>query len=416
VVVDGNVYGVLNFICPEPRTTPFTNSDKEILKLMAQWLSSELGRQRAETRMRKLSGALEQTADAVMIVNRMSVIEYVNPAFERITGYPSEEVIGKTPKVLRSGRLGEEFYRRMWNTLLRGEAFHDTFVNRRRDGLLYHEEKTITPLKDEQGIVTHFISTGKDVTKRKLAEERVRQRQAQMAHVQRVSAMGAMATSLAHELNQPLAAIVNYAHGCIHRLRSGATNTDELLTALGHIASEGNRSGEIIRRVREYLRKGKPIRARSDINHIVREAVELASPEARQRDIALHLELTEGLSPVLADAVQIEQVVLNLVHNAIEAIDGAQSPQREVTVRTRPDPKNGVEVIVRDTGPGLPVRNSDRLFEPFFTTKSSGMGMGLSISHSIIEAHGDRLRVKSNLDGGAVFHFALPAVAGDRLQ
>jgi signal transduction histidine kinase len=144
--------------------------------------------------------------------------------------------------------------------------------------------------------------------------------------------------------------------------------------------------------------------------------VELASPEARQRDIALHLELTEGLPPVLADAVQIEQVVLNLVHNAIEAIDGAQSPQREVTVRTRPDPKNGVEVIVRDTGPGLPVRNSDRLFEPFFTTKSSGMGMGLSISHSIIEAHGDRLRVKTNLDSGAVFHFALPAVEGDRLQ
>jgi C4-dicarboxylate-specific signal transduction histidine kinase len=126
--------------------------------------------------------------------------------------------------------------------------------------------------------------------------------------------------------------------------------------------------------------------------------------------------LGEGLPPVLADAVQIEQVVLNLVHNAIEAIDGAQSPRREVTVQTHPDPKNGVEVIVRDTGPGLLVRNSDRLFKPFFTTKSSGMGMGLSISHSIIEAHGDQLRVKANMSGGAVFHFALPAIEGDRLQ
>jgi PAS domain S-box-containing protein len=416
VEIEAGVYGTLNFISPEPRTVLFTSSDKEVLKLMAQWVGAEIGRQHIGAQMRKLSSALEQTADAVMIVNRRSVIEYVNPAFERITGYPSEEVIGKTPKVLRSGQHGEEFYRRVWKTLLRGEAFHDTFVNRRRDGLLYYEEKTITPLKDEQGVVTHFISTGKDVTKRKMAEERVRQRQTQMAHVQRVSAMGAMATSLAHELNQPLAAIVNYAQGCIHRLRNGATNMDELLTALGHIASEGNRSGEIIRRVREYLRKGKPLRTRSDINHIVREAVELASPEARQKDIALHLELTEGLPPVLADAVQIEQVVLNLVHNAIEAIDGAQSPRREVTVQTHPDPKNGVEVIVRDTGPGLLVRNSDRLFKPFFTTKSSGMGMGLSISHSIIEAHGDQLRVKANMSGGAVFHFALPAIEGDRLQ
>jgi PAS domain S-box-containing protein len=415
VEVYAGVYGTLNFISPEPRTLLFTNSDKEVLKLMAQWVGAEIGRQHIGSQMRKLSGALEQTADAVMISNRAGLIEYVNPAFEKITGYTEADILGKGPKTLQSGRHGEEFYRRLWGTILRGEVFHDTFINRRKDGLLYYEEKTITPLKDEHGFVTHFISTGKDVTKRKLAEEHARQRRSQLAHVQRVSAMGAMATSLAHELNQPLAAIVNYAQGCIHRLRGDKARPAEFLTALEHIAAEGKRSGEIIRRVREYLRKGKPLLTRVDINQIVREAADLANPEARQKDIALYLELSEGLPPVLADAVQIEQVVLNLVHNAIEAIDGAQSPRREVTVQTHSDPKNGVEVTVRDTGPGIPVKNSERLFAPFFTTRPDGMGMGLSISRSIVEAHGDRLEVMSNPDGGAVFRFALSAVQGEIL-
>ena len=416
IEVQGEAYGTLSFVSPQPRATPFTNTDMEILKLMAQWIGGEIERQRTGAQMRKLSSALEQTADGVMIANRRGIVEYVNPAFERITGYRSDEIIGNTAKLLRSGRHDPAFYRRVWRTLLRGESFHDIFINRRKDGVLYYEEKTITPIKDEHGVVTHVVATGKDVTKRKLTEERARQHQAQLAHVQRVSAMGTMATSLAHELNQPLAAIVNYARGCMHRLRDGEARPDELVTALENIVAQGNRSAEIIQRVREFLRKGKPLRTRADINQIVREAADLARLEARQKDVALRLELTEDLPLVLVDAVQIEQVVLNLVHNAIEAIDEAQCPRREVIVQTAPDPKNGVEVIVRDTGPGLPVKNSDRLFEPFFSTKSVGMGMGLSISRSIIEAHGDRLSVMANTDGGAVFHFALPAVERGMLQ
>jgi C4-dicarboxylate-specific signal transduction histidine kinase len=303
----------------------------------------------------------------------------------------------------------------LWETILGGEAFHDTFINRRRDGLLYYEEKTITPIKDEQGAVTHFISTGKDVTKRKLAEERAQQRRAQLAHVQRVSAMGVMATSLAHELNQPLAAIVNYAQGCIRRLRAGEAHPVELLPALEHIAAEGERSGEIIRRVREFLRKGKPLRTRADINQIVRQAVDLAGPEARQKNVSLQIDLSAGLRPVLADSVQIEQVVLNLIHNAIEAIDESQRSRREVVVQTRTDPRNGVEVVVRDTGPGLPADGADRLFEAFFSTKAHGMGMGLSISRSIIEAHGYQLEAMPDR-GGAAFRFVLPAVTGETLQ
>ncbi|MGA7801224.1 MAG: ATP-binding protein [Gammaproteobacteria bacterium] len=412
VDVQDRPYGTLSFISPVPRTVLFTNSDKEILKLIAQWIGSEIERERSGALMRKLSGALEQTADAVMIVNREGLIEFINPAFERMTGYSRDEAIGRNPRILYSGRHGEQFYRRLWGTILRGEVFHDTFINRRRDGRLYYDEKTITPIKDEREAITHFVSTSKDATERMQTEERARQRQMELAHTQRVSAIGAMATSLAHELNQPLASIFNYAKGCIHRLDGGDVSAAELMPALEQIAAEANRSGEIIRRIREYLRRGKPLCAQVDINQIVREAADLAVPEARHKDIALRLELTDSLPAVLADAIQIEQVVLNLVRNAIEAIDAAQSPRREVIVCTRLDPAKGAEVTVADTGSGLPDNDLDHLFEPFFSTRANGMGMGLSISRSIIEAHGGRLQAHSNIEGGATFRFSLPILKG----
>ena len=407
VVAEGEVYGTLNFVSPEPRAALFTNSDKQILKLMSQWVGSEIERQRAEAHMRKLSGALEQTADAVLITDREGNIDYVNAAFRRMTGYTREEVSGKTPSFLRSGQHGREFYRHLWETILRGEVFHGTFINRCKDGSLYYEEKTITPLKDRRGNVVNFVSTGKDMTQHRLAEAQARQHQAQLAHVCRVSAMGETAAALAHELNQPLAAIVNYAQGGIHRLRAGEMNRDELLAALEHIAAQGHQSGEIIRRLRSFLRRGNPQRKYTDVNRIVHEAVELADLEARQKEVTLRLDLSDDLPPVLADMVQIEQVVLNLLHNAIEAIDDARSPKREVTVRTNVTPNGRVEVTVCDTGPGLPAESADRLFEAFFTTKPDGMGMGLSISRSIVEAHGDQLQAMINPDGGAAFRFAL---------
>jgi PAS domain S-box-containing protein len=415
VEAEDTAYGVLNFLSDAPRTTPFSETDKEILKLMAQWLEVEIERQRIEARARKLSSALEQTADMVVITNRDGVIEYVNTAFVTVTGYAKAEAIGKTPGIVRSDRHDEEFYRRLWKTIRRGEAFHDTFINRKKDGALFYEEKTITPLTDAQGNVTHFVSTGKDVTSRRLVEEHSRARQAELAHAGRVNAMGEMTTTLAHELNQPLAAIVNYAQGSIRRVRAGGIKEDELLGALERIAALGSQAGEIIRRLRDFLRKGKPLRERVDINHVVREAADLANLEARRKDVTLRLELSDGLPPVLADPIQIEQVVLNLVHNAIEAIDQGQCPRREVIVQTAPDPKNGVEVIVRDTGPGFAVEDAERLFDTFYTTKATGLGMGLSISRSIIDAHGERLEAMPGA-GGAVFRFALPPIDGETLH
>jgi C4-dicarboxylate-specific signal transduction histidine kinase len=221
--------------------------------------------------------------------------------------------------------------------------------------------------------------------------------------------MGEMAAAIAHELNQPLAAIVNYAQGGLHRLRTGECTPAELQFALEHVASLGSQSGEIIRRTRDFLRKGNPKRTRTDINGIVHESVELANLEARQKAVTLRLNLASELPPVSADVIQIEQVVLNLVHNAIEAIDGARAPQREVTIQTARSPFNGVDVKVSDTGPGLPEGTAECVFEPFFTTKPNGMGMGLCISRSIIETYGEQLRAMTNPEGGATFYFSLPA-------
>ncbi len=411
VVVDGVPYGTLSFIGPEPRAERFTETDKEILKLMADWLGSALARERAEAQMRKLSGALEQTADAVMIFSRDGEIEYVNPAFEKVRGVPSTRAYQDADQMRGLIWEGENDYRRMWETVLNGEVFRDISIGRRADGSCYYEEKTVTPLKNAQGIATHFISTGKDVTERIQAEERERQNQAQLVHAQRASATSAMATSLAHELNQPLAAIVNYAQGCILRIRDGSASAEELLPALQHIVSEGARSGEIIRRVRRFLRNGESLRGSVDINGLAHAAVELTGAQARQKSVVLKLELEKDLPPVIVDAVQIEQVIVNLVNNAIDAIGSAECSRREVVIQTVPRPNNGVEVRVCDTGPGFGSGEQERIFESFFTTKRQGMGMGLSISRSIVEAHGEHLWACSNENGGATLRFGLPTAS-----
>jgi C4-dicarboxylate-specific signal transduction histidine kinase len=242
----------------------------------------------------------------------------------------------------------------------------------------------------------------------KNALERARSAEAQMAHVGRLAAMGEMSTTLAHELNQPLTAIVNYAHGIIRRLQADDLDRGDLLDVVQRIASEGHRSAEIIRRLREFLRKREPLHAPDDANRIVREAVELVRPIAERRQVDVRLALTDEPSRVLADAVQIEQVIVNIVHNAIEAINEADSRRREVIVATERS-ERGLDIIVRDSGPGVPAHIAGRLFEPFVTTKSDGMGIGLAISRSIVEAHGDRLRIVANPGGsGATFRFTLP--------
>lgn len=230
--------------------------------------------------------------------------------------------------------------------------------------------------------------------------------QAEVAHVLRVSALGEMAAQLAHELTQPLGAIANYAAGCRRRLELRADADPEIVGVVDRIGHEALRAGAIIRRMREFLQKSEPQRRPVDVNALVREVVALLDGEARERGIALELQLQEALPAVEADGVEIEQVLINLARNALEAMPSeGRSPR--LAIETRLEHPGAVEVSVRDSGPGLPLGHVEAIFEPFYTTKPRGLGMGLAISRTIIELHGGTLAASST-PSGATFRFTLP--------
>jgi C4-dicarboxylate-specific signal transduction histidine kinase len=248
------------------------------------------------------------------------------------------------------------------------------------------------------------------LSEQKRAEEALREAQADLAHVTRVTTLGEIAASIAHEVNQPLAAVVNAAGACLRWLDGGTPNLDEARRALDWIIKEGNRASEVIRRVRALVNKTDIEKVPLDVNDIVREAIALVQREMDSHRVSLRMELALALPMILADRVQLQQVIINLVMNGIEAMQSVTDRPRELVIRSQ-QAETGVLVTVIDTGVGIFAENADRLFNAFFTTKSSGMGMGLSICRSIVEAHGGRLWVTANVPHGATFQFTLPVNA-----
>jgi len=251
----------------------------------------------------------------------------------------------------------------------------------------------------------------------KRIEAQAREHQAELAHVLRLGTMGEMAAGLAHEINQPLGAIANYAQGCVLRLRNGSIEAAGLLPIVEQIAGEALRAGEIIRRLRDLVRKEIPQQAEVDLNALVRESTRMIEPEARQHGISVRLELAADLPRVACDSIQIEQVVINLLLNGVDAVQAANNGERNLAVSTAVAGAAGVEVAICDSGVGVPDPPAD-VFAPFFSTKPNGLGMGLSISRSIIEAHGGHLSAKRNSRCGSTFRFTLPVgdASADRLS
>ncbi|MFN7087475.1 MAG: sensor histidine kinase [Burkholderiales bacterium] len=247
-----------------------------------------------------------------------------------------------------------------------------------------------------------------DVTDRKQAEELSRQQQEKLQMTARLITVGEMASTLAHELNQPLAAIANYNMGCVRRLRAGGWDAQELLTAMEKSSAQAERAGRIIQRVREFVRKREPDFAVCDVNDIITGVATLIETEAEKNGIKVGLDLAPASPPARADKVMIEQVILNLVRNAIEAMRETAQGKRELTIRSAADTAGTIEIAVIDNGRGIPAQLEDNLFTPFFTTKPEGMGMGLQICRSIIEIHDGRLWAKRNPVSGSTFHFTLP--------
>jgi C4-dicarboxylate-specific signal transduction histidine kinase len=241
---------------------------------------------------------------------------------------------------------------------------------------------------------------------------RARQLGLVLAQAARLSTLGGMAAGLAHEINQPLAAIVSYARGCARRIQVGETHVEALLEVVDEISTQALRAGEVLRRIREFVRHTQLPRIRVDLNALAREALHFAAMEANELGIVLVLDLADEPLDVEADGIQIEQVMLNLVRNGFEAMAHTDG-ERQLRIQTRTTEDGTAEFAVHDTGEGVSASIAGRLFDPFFTTRRDGLGLGLAISRSIVEAHGGRLWTTPNHPRGSTFRFTLPAVSGD---
>jgi signal transduction histidine kinase len=249
-----------------------------------------------------------------------------------------------------------------------------------------------------------------DLTERKRAEAALHELESELAHMNRLSVMGELAASLAHEITQPIASARNNARAALNFLDHQPPDLGEVREALGSVVGDADRAGDIIGRIRDQIKKAPPRKDRFDLNEAINEVIVLARSAIAKNGVSVQTRLTEGLAPVEGDRVQIQQVTLNLVLNAVEALSSVNEGARELFIGTEQSPTNGVLVAVRDSGPGLDPAHVERIFKSFYTTKPNGTGMGLSICRSIIDAHGGRLWAEANEPRGAIFQFTLPAV------
>jgi len=382
------------------------------------------GRLQAELRLRLVQSAVEQVNEGVVITDAQITapgpkILYVNPAFTRMTGYAEEELLGRTPRLLQGPETDIAVLTRTRGALQRGEATEGEAINYRRDGSTYLSHWTIHPLRDAAGNLTHWVSVQRDASERRADEDLERRHREELAHVTRLSMMGEMASGLAHEINQPLTSISTYVGGLQARLGRNNLEHDVLADILNRVADQAGVASQIICRLRAFVLKRETVRAHESVNDLVRETLALVEGDLKRRRVEVGLHAAVGLPPVSVDGVQIQQVLVNLIRNAVEATEAteateaaaplADGPPRAIEVVTAPDGPRGVRVDVIDRGIGLPQQRLDRIFDPFFSTKDEGMGMGLTISRSIVEAHGGRLWGVANPRHGCTFSLVLPA-------
>ncbi len=352
-----------------------------------------------EARMRSI---LETVPDAIIVIDSNGVIESFSPAAERLFGWKEAEVAGENVKMMMPSP-----YQESHDGYLSRYAEGRIALGRRKDGSTFPIELAVGEVLLQGS--PRFTGFVRDITERQTTEKRLQDLQSELMHVSRLNAMGQMGAALAHELNQPLAAITNYLQASQNMIaRQLGTVPPRITEAMDKALGQVMRAGDIIRRLREFVTVGKTDRHPEPINKIVEEASALALIGAKSGNVTIQMELDPALPPVRMDKIQIQQVVVNLVRNAVEAMSDVA--RRDLTIRTALDASGNILVTVRDTGPGLSEAVASRLFQPFVTSKSSGMGVGLSICSSIVEAHGGTIWGRTNTDVGTTFGFTLPFV------
>jgi PAS domain S-box-containing protein len=349
----------------------------------------------------------ESSPDSMCIIGKDYRLQRVNPIFERLWEKPAATAVGMHIAEVLGTELFERHARSSLDRCFAGEevSVADWYAAPlgRKYWVITH-----SPLRPTSQRVEAALLIARDFTDYVQAAEALRAAQTELAHVNRVTTMGQLTASIAHEVNQPIAAVVSNADAALRWLGRAPPELEEIRRSLNSIIKDSIRAGNVVDRIRALVKKTPPRNDPLDCNEAVREVVEVTRSELLRNNVSLKTELATGLPLVRGDRIQLQQVVLNLIMNAVEAMSDVSNGPRELLVSTMEDKPNGVLVAVRDSGPGLNPESLERLFDPFYTTKPSGMGMGLSICRSILEAHGGRLWAGANVPHGASFHFTLP--------
>jgi PAS domain S-box-containing protein len=380
------------------------------------------GRKQAENLLhaqaQEIKAIVENSPDLIVRFDRNLRRTYVNPAFVKASGLPKETLFGREiGSAARDGAVNAtaeevEVLERSLKSVMetvRPLQFEGTWpLQTGRRNFSVHLE----PEFDAHGTLTSILVISRDITGLKEQERKLRQTEAELARVARVTMMGELAASIAHEVNQPLTAVVTNANAVTRWLAATPPNLDEAREGVRRIALDGTRASEVIRRIRALMKKSEPAIKPLNLNELIQETVSLTRSELKQRQVLLQTDLAPELPAVPADRVQLQQVLLNLVVNALDSMSAVADRPRILRIETDcPEPR-AVHVSVQDTGVGIKPQETEHLYEPFYTTKPDGLGMGLAISRSIVEAHGGHLWVTPNDGHGVAFQFTLPVLDG----
>ncbi len=384
------------------QTSELTASNLSLLKKV-----EELRRSKHQLleREAKLHAIFNASVEGIITINMSDIIVSANAAVETIFGYKPREILGCSINKLMPLSPKEMTY---------SLPSAIKFVGQIREIEGLHKNGSVVPLDLSIAEFTidnehYFTNIVRDVSLRKYREQQDKEHLDALAHVTRLGLMGEMASGIAHEVNQPLSAISNYAQASINLLRTENIDREKLTDILYKTQQQALRAGQIIHRMRDFVKSHAKHRSTTDINALIHDAVGLCIAELKENDIKLTFELENNLPPIYVDHVQIEQVIINLIRNSIEALQSSPAKQqRQLTIHSRLTLNNGIQVRIKDNGPGLDKDQQQKILTPFYTTKANGMGMGLSISRSLVEAHEGSLHFNSKPEKGATFYFTLP--------
>ncbi|MBI5252602.1 MAG: PAS domain S-box protein, partial [Desulfomonile tiedjei] len=374
------------------------------------WVRDISKRKRSEEAQRRLATAVEQAAEAIVITDTGGSIQYVNPAFERVSGYPRDEVIGQNPRVLKSGNLGETFYKNLWDTIRKGEVWTGRFINKKKDGSIYQEDSTISPVRDSHGKIVNFVAVKRDMTEHLQLSE-------QLLQAQKMEAVGILAGGIAHDFNNLLQVTLGYSELLLSQKEDDDPDSADL-QKIFHAAKNG---AELVQRLLTFSRKVEPNPVPLNLNRQVIQ-VEKLLRRTIPKMIAIQLDLSDELARIHADPSQVEQVLMNLAVNARDAMpDGGKLTVRTRTValdgewcKTHVGSKPGEYVLltVSDTGLGMDKATVDHIFEPFYTTKElgRGTGLGLAMVYGIVKQHNGHITCESEVGSGTSFNVYFPAI------